>query len=192
MGIAKAIFSKLFTVWDSKEMHTELKMRLYLAGIVSIVTWGVEAWEMNAKVVTRLRGWNSRCLHRITGRSYKEEAVNPTFDLVASIMARRQKWLGHVLRAGESFLARRVLLGEVQEHKEAGRRYRAGSLLAEAPAHESVEELVKLGEMRDEWRFWSWLEHWAGQPKDRNPSDAWMVASGHYFEDGRWKAQTGW
>jgi exonuclease III/uncharacterized C2H2 Zn-finger protein len=194
LKIAKAIFSKLFTVWDSKEMHTELKLRLYLAGIVSIVTYGVEAWDMSDKVMTRLRGWNSRCLHVITGRSYRDEAVSPTFDLVASILSRRQKWLGHVLRADEAFLARRVLLGEVQEHKETGRQYKQGTLLAEAPEHASVEELVQIAEERDEWRFWSWLEHWAGagQQKDKVPSDAWMIASGHYFEDGKWIAQTEW
>jgi hypothetical protein len=164
LAIAKTIFAKLFSVWDSKELSIDLKLRLYTAGIVSIVAYGVEAWDMTEKVMTRLRGWNSRCLHMITGRSYRDEAVSPTFDLVASILSRRQKWLGHVLRSHEAFLARRVLLGEVQEHKSKGLQYQQGSLLSEAPSHESVEELVEIGELRDEWRFWSWLGHWAGKP----------------------------
>ena len=164
LAIAKKIFSKLFSVWDSKELSVELKLRLYTAGIVSIVTYGVEAWDMDDKVVTRLRGWNSRCLHMITGRSYREEATSPTFDLVASILSRRQKWIGHVLRSEEAFLARRVMLGEVQEHKANGLCYKAGTLLSEAPQHSSVEELVEIAELRDEWRFWSWLGHWAGKP----------------------------
>ena len=60
----------------------------------------------------------------------------------------------------------RVLLamGEVQEHKAQGRPYKHGSLLSEAPTHSSVEELVEIAELRDEWSFWSWLEHWAGKP----------------------------
>ena len=103
-------------------------------------------------------------MHRITGRSYRDEATSPTYDLLEHILARRQKWLGHVLRSHEAFLPRRVLLGEVQEHKAQGRPYKHGSLLSEASTHSSVEELVEIAELRDEWSFWSWLEHWAGKP----------------------------
>ena len=148
---------------------------------------------MNDKVMTRLRGWNSRCLHHITGRSYREEAQSPTFDLLASILSRRQKWLGHILRSEEAFLPRRVLLGEVKEHKEKGLKYKHGSLLSEAPSHESCEEIVEAAEYRDAWRFWTWLGHWAGGPgqggtsgKAKGPSAAWMIGSGHYLKDGEW------
>jgi hypothetical protein len=164
LAIAKTVFSKLFHVWDSKELSTDLKLRLYMAGIVSIVAYGVEAWDMTEKIKTRLRGWNSRCLHMITGRSYRDEALIPTFDLVACILSRRQKWLGHMLRSNEAFLARRVLLGEAQHHKSQGLQYKPGSLLSEAPSHSSAEELVEIGELRDEWRFWSWMGHWSGKP----------------------------
>jgi len=164
LAIAKLAFSKLSAVWDAKDLHQDLKLKLYCAGIISVVSYGVEAWDMNEKMRTKLRGWNSRCLHRITGRTYREEAISPTFDLVASVLSRRQKWLGHVLRSEPTFLAWRVLLGEVASHKEQGLEYQHGSLLSEAPRHGSVEELVELAEQRDEWRFWSWLGHWAGKP----------------------------
>jgi hypothetical protein len=93
LAIAKVAFSKLFSVWNSTELHTELKLKLYVAGIVSVLSYGVEAWEMNDKLCTRLRGWNIRCLHHITGRSHREEATSPTFYLETSVMSRRQKWL---------------------------------------------------------------------------------------------------
>ena len=73
-----------------------------------------------------------------------------------------------MLRGDEAFLARRVLLGEVQEHKAKGLQYEQGSLLSEAPAHASAEELVEIAELRDEWSFWSWLGHWAGRPIGQN------------------------
>jgi hypothetical protein len=164
LAIAKVAFSKLYSVWESSELHTDLKLRLYVAGIVSILSYGVEAWDMTEKLRTKLRGWNSRCLHVITGRSYRDEAVSPTYDLVASVLSRRQKWLGHLLRADPGFLARRVLLGEAHHYKTQGLQYEFGSLLSEAPEHESAQELLELAEERDEWRFWSWLGHWAGKP----------------------------
>jgi hypothetical protein len=164
LAIAKMAFCKLFAVWDSKELQADLKLKLYVSGIVSILSYGVEAWDMTERLQTKLRGWNSRCLHVITGRTYREEAVSPTFDLVASVFSRRQKWLGHVLRADSEFLARRVLLGEAHHYKTQGWEYDAGSLLSEAPQHETAQHLVELAEAKDEWRFWSWLGHWAGKP----------------------------
>jgi hypothetical protein len=164
LAIAKVAFCKLYSVWESSELHTDLKLKLYVAGIVSILSYGVEAWDMTEKLRTKLRGWNSRCLHVITGRSYRDEAVSPTYDLVASVLSRRQKWLGHLLRAAPDFLARRVLLGEAQHYKTQGLQYDCGSLLSEAPEHASAQELVELAEARDEWCFWSWLGHWAGKP----------------------------
>ena len=113
--------------------------------------------------------------------NYREETQSPTFDLIASILSRRQKWLGYILRSEEAFLARRVLLGEVKEHKEKGLEYKHRSpiSLSEAPSHESREDLVEAAEYRDEWRFWTWLGHWAGQGggpamKDKGPSASWM------------------
>ena len=66
---------------------------------------------MRKNTIRALNGWNSRCLHIITDRGYREEAVDPSFNLVANVRAKRLRWLGHVLREGESHLVRRVLLG---------------------------------------------------------------------------------
>jgi hypothetical protein len=52
----------------------------------------------------------------------------------------------------------------LHDFKAQGLEYGPGSLLSEAPQHNSVEELVELTELRDEWRFWSWIGHWAGCP----------------------------
>ena len=174
LAIAKVAFCKLYAVWESSELHTELKLKLYRTGIVSILSYGVEAWDMTEKLRTKLRGWNSRCLHVITGRTYRDEAVSPTFDLVACVLSRRQKWLGHVLRSDPEFLARRVLLGEAQHHKDQGLQYEFGSLLSEAPEHESAMHLVELGEARDEWRFWSWIGHWVGKPNKGLKDPIWV------------------
>ena len=46
----------------------------------------------------------------MTERSYREEAVEPRLDMVALVRARRLRWLGHVLRAEESYLLKKVVV----------------------------------------------------------------------------------
>ena len=60
-----------------------------------------------------------------------------------------------MLRADPELLARRVLLAEIKEHKSQGQDYKEGTLLSEAPAHGSEEELLALCSDRDAWRRWT-------------------------------------
>ena len=98
-----------------------------------------------------LNGWNSRCLHILTGRSYREEAVEPSVDLVALVRARRLRWLGHVLRAEESYLLKKVVVGYVKDKVEGG--YPAGFIFMHSPHHRTSEELLALAQDREAWKL---------------------------------------
>ena len=89
-----------------------------------------------------LNGWNSRCLHLITGRSYREEAVEPSVDLMSLVRARRLRWLGHVLRVEETYLLKKVVVEYVKDKAEGG--YPTGSILMDSPHHRNAEELLAL------------------------------------------------
>ena len=87
----------------------------------------------------------------MTGRSYREEgAVDPSVDLVALVRARRLRWLGHVLRAEESYLMKKVVVGYVKDNAEGG--YPAGSILMDSPHHRTAEELLALAQ---DWEAWN-------------------------------------
>ena len=73
--------------------------------------------------------------------------MEPSFDLLGCARARRLKWAGQLLRAKESFLPRRVAMAELE---------RTGGLFQDAPKGVSVEELVELACMKQEWAGGSW------------------------------------
>ena len=98
-----------------------------------------------------LNGCNSRCLHLMTGRSYREEAVDPSVDLVALVRARRHRWLGHVLRSEESYLLKKLVVGYVKDKAEGG--YPAGSILMDSPHHRTAEELLALAQDQEAWKL---------------------------------------
>ena len=70
--------------------------------MLSVLVYGCEAWWLVESMMRSLNSCNSRCLHLMTGRSYREEAVETSVDLMALIRDRRLRWLGYVLRAEES------------------------------------------------------------------------------------------
>jgi hypothetical protein len=150
MAIAKSRFGKLHEIWKDKKLPVFAKVRIYACAVVSVLTYGNEIWRMDAKTQASLRGWNARCLAAMTGRSYRDETVDPTFDLVSRLRSRRLRWAGHILRMGESNLMRKVLLASVELGLES--RQEQGGILMDALAFDSVEQLLTLAEDRDAWR----------------------------------------
>ena len=78
---------KLRKIFDSKHVRLELKLRLYVASVCSLMTYGAETWHLTDKVCRQLNGANSIMLARITGKTFREEANSrkTSYNLVAKI-----------------------------------------------------------------------------------------------------------
>ena len=146
MCVAQSRFSELSNIWKDARLPQPMKIRLYRLSVCSTFTHGCEAWTLTPPILRNLNGFNSRCLHRITGRSYREEALSPTFDLTAAVRSRRMRWLGHILRMPED----RLLHQTVRELAADGPPYQAGCLLMDCRA--SFEDLVEQAADRATWR----------------------------------------
>ena len=85
---------------------------------------------LTPRALATLNGFNSRQLHRITGRSYQEEATTPSYDLLTAVRTRRHHWLGHILRMPANRLVRRAVLALGQRD---GPPYQPGSILMDTP-----------------------------------------------------------
>jgi len=206
MAIARTRFGELHLAWKSKKMPTSMKLRLFACAVVSVLTYGNEIWKLDETVKKKLRGWCARCLAVITGRSIRDETVEPSFDLVARLRSRRLRWAGHILRLEEASLIRRMLIATVERDLEAGRRH-AGGLLEDAPAFETVAQLLELAEDRKGWRvlvrdllpdtdpapdraegMTGVLKGKAagGRSRKRGVDDSFMVGAGFHLEGGVW------
>lgn len=150
MGKAGTRFGQMCKLWGKAQLPLRVRLGLFEAGVVSLLVYGMEAWLLTEKTMASLRGWCARCVTHITGRTIREECVQPTFDLVGRLRARRLKWLGQLLRhENEELLVRRVVLVQCGQALRLG--HRAGSILMDAPAYESVGELVAAAGDTKEW-----------------------------------------
>ena len=107
------------------------------------LTHGSEAWMLTPRALATLNGFNSRQLHRITGRSYQEEATTPSSDLLTAVRTRRHHWLGHILRMPADRLVRWAVLALGQRD---GPPYQPGSILIDTPL--PLTELLYFSEPR--------------------------------------------
>jgi hypothetical protein len=87
-------FRQLGNVWNSSKLSVGLKLRLYEAGVVSVLVYGCECLDLTMKVATSLRAWNARRMSMITSKEIREEYKQPSFDLLGCARARRLKWAG--------------------------------------------------------------------------------------------------
>ena len=92
--------------------------------------WDHRTWTLTPRA---LYGFNSWQLHRITGRSYHEEATKPS----AGCADAEHHWLGHILGMPADRLVRRAVLALGQR---VGPPYHPGSLLMDMPL--PIHELV--------------------------------------------------
>ena len=97
-------------------------------------------------VVRMINGFNSYCLHAITGEDYRTTATVPVYNLVLAVRKRRLRYLGHVLHLPAESIVRCSLLGLVK----GGAHYPEGSLFRDCEA--SLPQLEAQSLDRSAWR----------------------------------------
>ena len=82
----------------------------YQLAVCSMPTHASEAWMPTEPVMRSVNGFNTRCLHVITGQDYRVTATAPEYDLLLAIRQRRLRYLGHILCMPVSRVTRRALV----------------------------------------------------------------------------------
>ena len=67
MDIAQAAFGSLNHLWTDHRLSRETKLRLYRLAVCSSLTHCCTTWALTRTVRRMINGFNSRCLHVITG-----------------------------------------------------------------------------------------------------------------------------
>ena len=141
-----AACGRLRHIFDSPALNIGIKLRLYVAAVCSVLTYGCETWDLNMATMRRLNNANSKMLARITGRSIPTEArpATTSYNLVRNIRIRRYKWVGMILRSDKD----RLIFNALKVQHEMGS---PGNLLMDVPPFVSFDDLTDLAADKAGW-----------------------------------------
>ena len=151
IAMAQQRHGKMRHIWKSGHLHQRLKMRLYVAAVCSVMTYGAEAWQLDEGTWRALNGANSKMVSGITGRAVHDEVKKDgkTYDLVAAIRAKRLRWLGQILRMKDDRMVLKATKMMYSNRKD-------GDILMDAPQAGSWSELRAMA-TADKGKVWQQL-----------------------------------
>lgn len=134
-------------VWTSS-LRRELKIRLFVATVESILLYGTETWTITKSLAKRIDGCYTRMLRMALNINWKEHRTNKEVygDLprvTHKIQQRRMRLAGHIVRH-DDLIANKLVLWEPSH----GRRSRGRPLLTYVDTLRSDTDLVDTSELR--------------------------------------------
>ena len=106
-------------VWRSRNLSRPAKFRVFDCVVRNVLLYGCETWPEKVADFNRLEAFQMRCYRRILGITYRDRVTNAEVlrragrdsapPLRCLILARRLRWLGHVLRLDATRPAHRAL-----------------------------------------------------------------------------------
>ena len=75
--------------------------------------------------------------------------MSPSFNLVGRIRSRRLRWLGKMLAANDDYIVKKAVIAWAMDKEE----YPDGSIMMDAPRHDTMKELIDLAQNKEEWRL---------------------------------------
>jgi len=125
---------KLKNIWESKEISTWTKVKLYEALVLSVVLYNSETWTSTNENVQRLKVFEMACLCRLACVSRRQhirsieikEQLGVITDLQHRLQIKRLKYFGHVERMGQErhpHIARHGRMDGVRSRGRPRRRY---------------------------------------------------------------------
>ena len=118
---ANTALSCLRKIWSNKTyLPQELKIRVFNTFVLSVLLYASEIWTLDIKTRRSIRSWYCRKMSLIIERSYRDEYVSPTTDVIQLIRIRRAKWLKLNLTYNSKSLVVQVLRRQSLQNRTKG------------------------------------------------------------------------
>ena len=128
IGKAGSAYNMLKKVWNSREIGTSTKVRLFNSNVESVLLYEVETWRKPKASMKKIQTFINQCLRRILRIHWPGTISNDNLwpraqqtPVVEDIRRRRWRWLGHTLWKPCCSIGRQALNWNSQGQRKRGR-----------------------------------------------------------------------
>ncbi|VDP50708.1 unnamed protein product [Schistosoma curassoni] len=104
IGKARAAYLQLKNIWDSKQLSTNTKVRIFNTNVKTVLLYGAKTWRTTKAIIQKIQVFINSCLLKILWICWPETTNNNllwerTNQIPAEeeINKKRWKWIGHTL-----------------------------------------------------------------------------------------------
>ncbi|VDO61155.1 unnamed protein product [Schistosoma margrebowiei] len=105
IGKARAAYLQLRNVWNSKQLSTNIKIRIFNTNVKTVLLYGAKTWRTTKAIIQKIQVFINSCLRKILQIRWPDTISNNvlwerTNQIPAEeeIRKKRWKWIGHTLR----------------------------------------------------------------------------------------------
>ncbi|VDO86879.1 unnamed protein product [Schistosoma margrebowiei] len=128
IGKARTAFLQLKKIWNSKQLSTNIKVRIFNTNVKAVLLYGAEIWRTTTTTIKKVQVFINSCLRKILNIHRRDTISNSllwerTNQLPAEeeIRKRRRKWIGHTLSKSSNCITRQVLTCNPEGKRKRGR-----------------------------------------------------------------------
>ncbi|VDO50759.1 unnamed protein product [Schistosoma margrebowiei] len=128
IGKARAAYLQLRNVWNSKQLSTNTKARIFNTNVRTVLLYGEETWKTTKAIIQKIQVFINSCLRKILQIRWPDTISNNVLwertnqiPVEEEIRKKRWKWIGHTLRKAPNCVTRQALTWNSQGQRRRGR-----------------------------------------------------------------------
>ncbi|VDP27031.1 unnamed protein product [Schistosoma margrebowiei] len=163
IGKARTAFLQLKNIWNSKQLSTNIKVRIFNTNVKTVLLYGAETWRTATTTIKKVQVFINSCLRKILNIHWPDTISNSllwerTNQLPAEEenRKRRWKWIGHTLRKSSNCITRQALTWNPEGKQKRGRPKNKLLRIIEADMikmNYNWKELERIAQDRVGWRM---------------------------------------
>ncbi|VDO84773.1 unnamed protein product [Schistosoma margrebowiei] len=116
IGKARAAYIQLKNIWNSKQLSTNTKVRIFNTNVKTVLLYGSETWRTTKAIIPKVQVFINRCLRKILRIRWPDTISNNLLwerrNQISAEEETRKKhweWIGHTLRKAPNCVTRQAL-----------------------------------------------------------------------------------
>ncbi|VDP37167.1 unnamed protein product [Schistosoma mattheei] len=139
IGKVRAAFLQLKNIWNSKQLSTNIKVRIFNTNIKKVLQYEAEIWRTSTTIIKKVQVFINGCLRKILNVRWPDSISNillwertNQLPVEEEIRKRRWKWTEYTLRKSPNCITRQALIWNPEGKRKGGRPNNTSRLEIEA------------------------------------------------------------